>query len=265
MTTIHFIAGLIALIGGMVALLAPKGRPLHRWAGIQFTWAMLLMTSSALVITAYLRPNIVSVVSAVLTFYLVATGYLSVKRAFPNARALSIALMASAGCIGLLAFQLRSEALRLGASFPDGPAALLPVFGTIAIGAAILDSLALFGASASGTQRLIRHLWRMGLALWVATASFFLGQAKLFPKGIADSGVLVVPVVAVLVLLCTEILRIGFSATRRRSLIQRSNPGAVRPAGQSLPGATKVARDATVVGLPSDPVPHIHPLNETRP
>lgn len=41
-----------------------------------------------------------------------------------------------------------------------------------------------------GTQRIMRHLWRMCFALFVATGSFFLGQAKFIPKPIRIGPVL---------------------------------------------------------------------------
>ena len=49
-----------------------------------------------------------------------------------------------------------------------------------------------------GTPRLRRHLWRMCAALFIATGSFFLGQAQVFPAPIRDSGLLPVPVLVVL-------------------------------------------------------------------
>ena len=33
-----------------------------------------------------------------------------------------------------------------------------------------------------GARRLARHLWRMGFAMFIATASFFVGQPKVFPE-----------------------------------------------------------------------------------
>ena len=36
----------------------------------------------------------------------------------------------------------------------------------------------------SGAQRITRHLWQMCVALFIAAASFFLGQAKVFPASV---------------------------------------------------------------------------------
>ena len=50
-----------------------------------------------------------------------------------------------------------------------------------------------------GAPRLARHLWRMCFALFIAALSFFIGQAKVIPKPIRVSGLLAIPVLAVLV------------------------------------------------------------------
>jgi len=48
-------------------------------------------------------------------------------------------------------------------------------------------------------RRLARHLWRMCFAMFVATGSFFLGQAKVFPEPIRIFPLLALLVVATLV------------------------------------------------------------------
>ena len=89
MKAIHIIAGLLALLAGAVALYATKGAPLHRRSGWVFAVAMATMTTTAAVIAQFFSPNRVNVVAAVLTFYLVATGVLAVRRTVPQMRALA--------------------------------------------------------------------------------------------------------------------------------------------------------------------------------
>jgi hypothetical protein len=45
----------------------------------------------------------------------------------------------------------------------------------------------------SGVERIKRHLWRMSLALLFATASFYPGQARLFPKWLRATNLLYIP------------------------------------------------------------------------
>ena len=49
-----------------------------------------------------------------------------------------------------------------------------------------------------GAQRLARHLWRMCFALFMATASFFLGQSQFLPEVMQNIFILVTPVLLVI-------------------------------------------------------------------
>jgi hypothetical protein len=49
-----------------------------------------------------------------------------------------------------------------------------------------------------GAARLRRHLWRMCVALFIASGSFFLGQADEFPRALRITPLLALPVLAVL-------------------------------------------------------------------
>ncbi|KTF10034.1 hypothetical protein [Pseudoalteromonas sp. H105] len=54
-------------------------------------------------------------------------------------------------------------------------------------------------ADQSTVQKLVRHLWRMFFPMFMATAAFFLGQAKLFPKSLQSIELLVIPVLFVII------------------------------------------------------------------
>ena len=62
---------------------------------------------------------------------------------------------------------------------------------------AVADIRYLLKSGLSTANKLIRHLWRMFFPLFMATAAFFLGQAKLFPKSIQSIEILIIPVVFV--------------------------------------------------------------------
>ena len=208
--TIHIIAGLLAIAAGAVALYATKGSTLHRGSGMIFAMAMLTMTSSAVVMAAFLRPNIGNVIAGLLTFYLVSTGLLTVLRSVTQARALLTSLMFVAMTAGALAFIVGSDAVRNTNGMLDGiPVQPMFVFGAIAILAALLDARMLWAGSIQGKHRLARHLWRMGLAMWIATASFFLGQPKVFPEALRHAiGLRAIPVVLVLIVMLYWLARV---------------------------------------------------------
>ena len=75
------------------------------------------------------------------------------------------------------------------------------MFGGVALAAAIGDVRVLRGRILTGTLRLRRHLWRMCYALFVASGSFFLGQAQVFPKPIRIGPLLAIPALLPLVLM----------------------------------------------------------------
>jgi hypothetical protein len=52
-----------------------------------------------------------------------------------------------------------------------------------------------------GSRRLARHVWRMCFAMFIATASFFLGQAKVIPKPLRIMPLLWIPVLVVLAMM----------------------------------------------------------------
>ena len=58
------------------------------------------------------------------------------------------------------------------------------------------------GASSRATS------WRMSLAMFIATASLFLGQAKVFPKPIRLMPLLSIPVLLVLVVMLYWLVRL---------------------------------------------------------
>jgi hypothetical protein len=68
-----------------------------------------------------------------------------------------------------------------------------------------------------GAPRIARHLWRMCFALYIATASFFLGQSQVFPKAVRSSGLLPVPVLLVIGIMLFWLARVRFSPRYRRA------------------------------------------------
>jgi hypothetical protein len=67
------------------------------------------------------------------------------------------------------------------------------------------------GRTLQGAPRIARHLWRMCLAMFIATASFFLGQARVFPESMRIFPLLAIPVALVLLLMLYWWVRVSFS------------------------------------------------------
>jgi uncharacterized membrane protein len=225
MREIHILAGIVSLFAGFVALYAAKGGWLHRRSGRLFTGAMLVLAATGAITAAFVHPNRVNVNAGTLTFYLVATGLLAVIRRVADARALLVALAVAAAAASLAAWVL--AAMAAGAAdgkidhMPAGPLYMFGIVGTLGV---LGDLRLLLGRVLSPPQRLTRHLWRMGYAFWIATLSFFLGQAKFLPAGFRAAHWNAVPVVLVLGTLVYWLLRVwvfkqvpGRGASQRRA------------------------------------------------
>lgn len=230
MLFIHVLAGLLALLAGGIALAAAKGSPLHRRSGRIFAGAMVVLTLSAVIVAGFLRPNPVNVLAGLTTFYLVATGVLTVARPVASTRALLAGLMLLAFGASAFGFGLGFEALASATGTVGRvPAPPIFMFGIVALVGGLLDARLLWAGHIEGKHRLARHLWRMGYAMWVATLSFFLGQAR-FLGPIRDTGLQFVPVVLVLGMLAYWLVRV---LRARRALpgtrLVRADPGLSPP------------------------------------
>lgn len=245
MLWIHVVAGLVALLSGALALVAAKGSPRHRLAGRVFALAMLVMTGSAVVIAAYFRANVGNVLAGSLTFYLVVTGVLAVARPVADVRAVLVGMMLVALTVGTVGLLLGVAALATPSGNIDQiPAFAYFMFGTVGSLAGLLDARVLLSGRLEGKHRLARHLWRMGYAMWIATMSFFLGQASQFPAGVRASGVLVLPVLLVTLTLLYWVVR-AFLVRNAMGLNIHAARAARRagqaPGRQSAPAASGVA------------------------
>src|SRR5713101_5150681 len=75
----HIMAGIIAILSGTAAMSFRKGSPRHALAGKIFVISMLTMAASAVYLAALKHQNN-NVGGGVLTFYLVATAWVTAKR-----------------------------------------------------------------------------------------------------------------------------------------------------------------------------------------
>ena len=214
MTLLHIIAGLLALISGAIALSVLKGGKLHRRSGLVFVYTMLFMSATGAVLAAML-PERLSVIAGVLTFYLVVTALLAVRPLGKNSRRVHFGALLVALTTGIAGFYFGYEAQTSGIGLKAGqPVAVYFVFGSVALLGALLDIRVLRVGRLQGVQRLTRHLWRMCFALFIACASFFLGQAQVFPEPVRILPLLATPVLLVLLLMGYWLVRVRWPLKR---------------------------------------------------
>ena len=199
MLPIHVIAGLLAIAAGAIALYAVKGSRLHRKSGLVFVIAMLTMASTG-ALMAGLKPDRGTMLGGVLTFYMVCTGFLTVRGTLEQNRRLLIGLMLMATTVGVFDYAFGIAAASSPTQKFDGyPPALYFIFGSVAFLGAFGDARVLIARRLEGARRMTRHIGRMGFAMWMATTSFFLGQAKVFPEPLRHMFALrAIPVVLVI-------------------------------------------------------------------
>ena len=222
LTLLHILAGSLALIAGAMSMFATKGGRLHKQSGNVFVAAMLIMSASATAL-AVLQPKWLSALAGVLAFYLVCTAWLTVRRPVREIRGLLAGLMGVALAVGALLVKLGIDAWGGHGSrgVTDSPGPYF-VFGGVALIAACMDARLLRLGSIAGPHRLARHLWRMGFAMLMATASLFLGQTQVFPQPLRNFGLLALPVLAVALFMVYWLVHVA----RRRHLAVRTPEGA---------------------------------------
>jgi uncharacterized membrane protein len=204
----HVTAGAIGLLSGATAIVAPKGRRLHRAAGQVFLVSMLIMGGLGAGMAAMV-PDRITTLAGSLTVYLVATGWMAARRP-----AGQIGRFETAGLVLATALALAGLSIGLiGAQLPRGRIDGLPfqaalVFGTVAAIAAVSDFRTLRRGGVAGPSRQARHLWRLSAALVIAASAFFMGQQKVMPHVMRGSPLLYLPVLAPLLLMLFWLVRV---------------------------------------------------------
>ena len=215
---LHIGGASLGLLSGAVALSVRKGGRLHRIAGNVFFVSMLTMTAIGACVAPFLpQPQRGSAIGGIITFYLVATAWATVRRREGTIGRFEIAAL-------LVAIGAASADVMLGLQAADSPTGMLEgapaqayfVFASIAGLAAAGDLRMIVRGGLRGAQRIARHLWRMCVALLIAAFSFFLGQQQVFPESLRGSFWLFVPEIVVLGLLIFWLCRVFFTKAYRR-------------------------------------------------
>jgi uncharacterized membrane protein len=206
----------MAILSGAAALSVRKGERLHRAFGNVFFVSMLTMSAFATYLSIVRQPG--TIVGAIFTFYLVATAWATVKRKEGSVGLFEkVAFFVAAGCAAaemILGIQATNSPK---GQFLGYPAGLYFAFGSIATLAAALDLKVILRGGISGAPRIARHVWRMCLALFMASGSFFLGQQKVMPAFIHGSPILVLLGVAPLLFMIFWLCRVLFTSAYKKS------------------------------------------------
>jgi uncharacterized membrane protein len=180
----HITAGSVGLVAGLIALVAPKGGALHKRSGSVFVGAMVVMAGLGAAIAATSGGD-ASVIGGLLAIYCVVTAWTTVRPPAAGARALDRGAMLYGLGIGIASLAMAADTLAAGKFARQGvPVPMLGIFATVALLGALGDWRTLRSGPPKGSKRIARHLWRMCFAFFIATGSFFLGQADEFPEAL---------------------------------------------------------------------------------
>lgn len=208
---LHIASGTLGVLSGFVAVFFLKGSRRHGLAGNVFVITMLSLAATG-VYLSFARSQVGNVPGGALTFYLVATAWMTARRrdARTNifdwgALLFSLALAAVSLTWGVQAARSHAEVY----GYPAGPYFFL---GSVALLAAMGDVRMLARGGMVGTQRIARHLWRMCFALFIAASSIFLARAQLFPALMQKTGMLYFLSFLPLMLMIFWLIRVRFKS-----------------------------------------------------
>jgi uncharacterized membrane protein len=225
MLFLHICAGTIGGLSGFVAVFLRKGSRRHRIIGNVFFVAMLVLGGSGAYM-AVMKSQVPNVLAGTLTCYMVATAWVTARRRegepgiFDRVALLTILAVAATEWT----FGIQAITSPAGTKF-GYPAWPYFIFGSVALLAALGDILMLVRRGVSGTQRTARHLWRMCMALFIASGSVFLARAHLFPAVLQKTGALVFLGFLPLILMVFWLIRIRIGrASGRKPMPQGSLP-----------------------------------------
>jgi hypothetical protein len=230
----HISGGIVGVLSGFAAVSVKKGSRWHAKIGNVFFVSMLCM-SGAGVILALKKSQPSNVFGGMLTFYLVATAWVTARRKDGGAGAPSLIsmLVALAASVAIATFGV--EALSSADGTKAGvPAGMYFFLATIAALAMVGDARVLFRRGIFGTQRIARHLWRMCFALFIASGSVLTARAHLFPAFMRKSGMLIGLTIAPLIILIFWLIRLRLRERRAKTAAPSRPVAGASPRGYSL-------------------------------
>ena len=176
---------------------------------------LILSSSGAYLAIAKHQPG--NVLGGMLTFYLVATAWVTVRRKEAGTGifdwgALLIVLSVAAAEL-TLGLEAAMSPTGLKYDYPPWP---YFIFGAVALLATVGDIRMLVRGGIAGSQRLARHLWRMCFALFIAAASIFLARQQIFPAILQRTGVLAFLSALPLLLMIFWLFRVRFANAYKR-------------------------------------------------
>ncbi|MFT7417970.1 MAG: putative membrane protein [Glaciecola sp.] len=196
---LHLAVGTLAVVGGFAAMLLPKGKTLHKFAGKIFFYTMLALCFSGIYLT-FARSLQLTLLLAIFSLYLLLTGWYAMARKDSRVTVFDKVGFYVISTIGIatLIFSILGWSLNWHYPSSEPPYPGYLIFVIFSAFLAYWDYQLLVTKVLVGTKRLIRHLWRMHFALLIATFIFFGGNSNVLPEALRTDFILMAPIVTVL-------------------------------------------------------------------
>ena len=215
---VHICGGTIGLLSGFTAMAFRKGSRYHCLAGTVFFVSMLTMSSAGAYL-AFLKHQSSNVFGGLLTFYLVASGWATARRRDGETRVYDWAGFLAALAFGMVITTFGVAAARSATGTKDNvPAPMYFFLALVALLSAAGDLRMIWRGGLFGAKRIVRHLWRMCFAWFIASASVFIARPHLFPAILRETHALVLLGVLPLLMMIFWVVRVRFSNAFRRKL-----------------------------------------------
>jgi uncharacterized membrane protein len=218
---LHISAGMVGMVSGAAALILRKGSLRHALVGKVFVVSMLTMAATATYL-AVLKHQDSNIGGGILTFYLVATAWLTARRKDGETSIFDWGALLVPVALGLLTWLQGIRMIQAGSPEGNFRVGMSFFIGTVLLLAGAGDLRMLLRGGVFGKQRIVRHLWRMCFGLFIATGSFFLGQgSKIFPSIFRQSPLMLIPAFLPLLLLIFWVFRVRFTNAYKRMFVPR--------------------------------------------
>jgi uncharacterized membrane protein len=221
---LHISGGITGLVSGAAAMTFRKGSRGHVVAGQVFVIAMLTMAGAGATMAA-MKSQIGNLMGGLMTLYMVATAWATIRRKEGETGLFEWGALLAALSVGGVMTTFGIEAMQSPTGTKGGyPPALYFIWGAIALLSAAGDLRMVARGGVYGAKRIVRHLWRMCLGLFIASGSFFLGQQKVFPLFLRGLKIWWVPALLPLVLMIYWVIRVRFTKEYKKkpALSQRT-------------------------------------------
>jgi hypothetical protein len=213
---LHICTGTLGMLSGFVAAALRKGSRQHAIAGDVFVISMLILSASGAYL-AIMKSQPGNIVGGALTFYLVATAWMTARRRDGGTSIFDWGALLIPSAVGATNLTWGIEAMLsqtgLKFDYPPGPYFFL---GSVAVLSVMGDVRMLVRGGISGGQRIARHLWRMCFAWFIASASIFLARQQLFPVLMRKTGMIYVLSFLPLAVMLFWLIRVRFTNAYKR-------------------------------------------------